>query len=643
MDIFSIQSAVIGGSMLLVAGLLCACYFVMGKVAYCGLARLVSRYTPYKPSLKLESSSIATMVFGLLVYLSLVLISKIIGLPWWFISLLPFVVALIFWRFLFYELRFFKWRKLISIQGGMLALWSCVVIYLGLSLFVVNQSIKTPWMNNYGDLTFHLGMIQSFLSHVDGLPEYHLFAGEQLSYPFFVNLWTASLVWPFSSLDVIPYAFALQWIMLWLVIYKSLGGMKNPILPWLLLLGGGTYFGVMSYPDKYSWQTINEGFPWTTFLSTIWVTQRSALFGAAMSLVCFSLLFKTKTSDSDRSLLQGNALLAGLILGLSPLVHTYFFMFSALFFGSKLLLSATLSMYSKRVQAPVLSGWLRFLNSGGDRLILLVVASLVAIVFFPLLLGKSGMMEFMYGWTVPLAGQDQPEHLLASVSMWLKNAWQWLLVWAILWCVIGRSLDLFILALLFILGSFLKIAVWEWDQIKVFLVIYVLFLAVWSCQSHPTWNRLQYLLGIVLCFPGGYELYRIVEEQPMYEVYSKQRVAYAKGVRSVVPASAIIATASSHNAAATLTGRRMFMGYPGTLASHKINYQAREHLMKTLPKLLSCKTVLDHPAVCPDYLLWSDEERRLWKRVPTQGFERVDIPKTDVSQPTNRVYKIIYP
>jgi hypothetical protein len=64
----------------------------------------------------------------------------------------------------------------------------------------------------------------------------------------------------------------------------------------------------------------------------------------------------------------------------------------------------------------------------------------------------------------------------------------------------------------------------------------------------------------------------------------------------------------------TLTGRRLYSGYAGTLSSHGIDgYQERAMFNKDLEKLISAASNrVDNEAVWPDYILWTEREARYW-------------------------------
>ena len=650
---------------LILAILVTFCQYIVGFVLLNGIRSLGAKYRfAYRDSL-LEAKTAVPLawIFGLAVHLALALLAKCLWLPWGVILALPFAIILAFlflWRdVVFRALNVFSLSLSATVHPTYL-IWLLFHIVIGSSLFFVSGDINTPWVNNYGDLTFHLGMIHHFTFVGDFPPQYHLYAGEKLSYPFFINFWSALLWWPSSHLVSLPWIFLWQWLLLWSVIFVFLNGKKTPIIPWVAVLGGGSYFAIISFPDSFSWSMINEGFPFTSWLSTIWVTQRSAMLGAAISLACVWLVLNAEQDreSTKRSADSGNAdlnlIVAGLLLGLMPLAHTHFFIFTALFVGLYIGLPAVwqtvLAFKQNKTSASEQKWWA---SSPWVQLYCVVAPALIAVVFFPLLMGKSGMVSLIPGWSIPMP-QTIAEGLSQSATMWLKNAWHWFFVVGIVWVFISRKIALSVLALLFVLGNFVKLAVWDWDQLKVFLAIFLLFLVVWSQSSLSIFKsqRLNVLasimLGVLLCVPGLYELSKVVEGQmeraspnefiSSYQVYDPAKIRMAEFIRAHTPQDAIIVSSSDHNAAATIAGRTMYMGYPGTLASHKINYQQRERVAKQLSLIASCRNYLKQDAIhCPDYVVWDRAAQNLWRNqnIPA-SFERI----TDSAYPGFVLYKV---
>lgn len=582
-----------------------------------------------KPDIKAVNYVPFIWLLGLLFHITFVFLLKSLGLPWPIAVYLPFVLQLFFLHNVRDAISIFNnsIRKIFTLP---FIAWLLVQLALAVSLFSAQDSIRTYWVNNYGDLAFHLGMIHHFTLQGDFPPDYHLYAGQTLSYPFFVNLWTAMLWWPGESLSALKGVFVVQWVLLWSCVYYFLSYRKAFFLPWVLLLGGGSYFAIIEQPQTYSWRLIGEGYPWTTWLSTIWVTQRSALMGLSCCLASCALVFNLHRFSKHGAM---HMAFAGIILGLMPLVHTHYFVFTSVFLGAYLFYSVLPLIFSRSF-ASAAKGYLSLIKHPASISFLsLFLPALVAVAFFPFLLGKSGMTSVMLGWSVPLQKPGW-ESVNTSFSMWMSNAGQWFIVFLALWWLTKKHLIFILLTLLFVVANVIKLAVWEWDQIKVFLVIFSIFAMVWSIYINDSeWNlktiALNTMFTLLLIGPGSYEVWRLWQAKENYEIYDKSKVALAKLIQETVPEKAIIASPTDHNSAATLSGRSLFMGYPGTLASHSIAYRSRENIHLNIHSLRFCKKRSDIDlALCPEYIVWDHSARKYWHRVtPGEGFEKIAVTK----------------
>ena len=482
-------------------------------------------------------------------------------------------------------------------------LWFTLVVCTGVTLFDSRAAIVTPWVNNYGDLTFHMGMITSFAKGGNMIPEYHLFPGVRLTYPFLLNLCTASLWWVTDSYQLLSFIFLLQWAFFWFLIYGVLSGDRNYLLPWALFWGGGTY----ALLGEYSWEYLNKGYPWTVFLSTIWVTQRTALAGVALGMTVFRLVLEACESDGRN---RDAFLFSGILLGLLPLVHAHSFMVTALVVGFYLLFSGNLvQVTAERLVVKPQEG------------AVFVLASLIACLFFPWLLGKSGMLSFTLGWTVGHPKATAVVHLVDAMLQWGRDAGVWLALLVAVGAFSKAYAATGALLLVFLLGNFVSTVQWEWDQIKIFVALYALFLALWSTREAPAARRLQYL-SLLLCLPALVEVGHIMQQGNNYVVYSAASMEVGRDIELLTEPDAIIAGAPDHNSPITLTGRRIYHGYEGTLSSHRLPFKERKEHMRSLKALAACAK---EASVCPDYLLWTTSERKYWKgQTPGRSFTHLE-------------------
>ncbi len=545
----------------------------------------------------------ACLCMGLLAHLTVSFFLLSLSIPWPAALLLP-LLPLVFAAGEFRKAAAFPELSLNFL------IWFAVVLALGASLFYAVNGIETPWANNYGDLAFHLGMITSFVFGDNFPPQYHIFPGERLSYPFMINLWSAALWHVLPSFKMLSLVFAFQWVLLWCMVFFLLNGNRYRMLPWALLFGGGSF----SVFEQYSWTLIEKGHPWTVFLTSLWVTQRSALFGAVVVLASLQVLYQAIENRQGARPPAAQISFSALLLALSPLVHAHVCMVGTVFalgliFGpllGRLLQKIRFIRLVFGAHAPDDLAW--FTRSA----VIFTASLLPGVVFLPWLLGKRGMASFMYGWiTGPAGDLDALHRLLAASQMWLTDALPVLLLVPALWLVTKKHLEFALLLMLFLLANFLKLVAWDWDQIKVFVSIYVIFLLVWSRQEKNAAYRLHYLC-LLLALPGLIEAGRILLKGENFTVFSKEAVKQAEAIRKVTPPRSIIAAAPEHNGPVVLTGRKLFFGYNGTLWSHGLKYEQREALMSSLPALCSCR-LQSLEKICPDYLLWRDAEQRYFK------------------------------
>ncbi len=547
------------------------------------------------------------VLLGLLLSLTSAFFLWHFGLPLPIATVAPFLFVVPFIRKTFARIRTIQFKP-----HPNLFLWLLTVFILGISLFEVTDGIQTPWTNNYGDLTFHLGMITSFVFGENRLPEYHLFAGESLSYPLFVNFWTASL-WSISPyFKTLPLIFQFQWLLVWTLAYLFLRGDRYWILPWAILFGGGSYL----YLGENSGQLIPKNVPWTVFMTTIWVPQRSALFGVATLLGALALFHDALRSEKTSQILL---IRSGILFALSPLTHTHFFLAGVLYAGGTLALRA-IFLSKSDIQ------WRE-----NAALVLSFAAPLLAtVIFLPWIVGKKGIISWSRGWitdtTIP-----EGERLLASTLSWLSASTSlvWLFSLVLLWAVSKRHYNLIACTAIFIAGNFVQLAVWEWDQLKLFLGLYIVGFALWSSLSDKR-AFYAHFIALGLLFPAVYEVKKVYSENQSYTVYTRDEVQIAIQVRrATTPEDIIIgATANNHNSLLTLAGRRMFYGYEGTLSSHGIDYGERQQIIGDLGKIAQCSRIYSNPRVCPDLLFWGDKEREFWKiGSPGEGyFQETGVP-----------------
>ncbi len=555
----------------------------LGRVVASGLFWLEERLFAGAPAIE-RWNGVHCLLLGLLSYLLLAFLLRLCTVPWAGAALLPYLLALAQVPAAYREVLTLRPKADLNA-----VIWFLVVLLFGANLFQATDNISTRWVNNYGDLTFHLGMITSFVLGDNTAPEYHLYPGLRLSYPFLVNLWSASLWWIAPRFDLLSLIFAYQWVFLWAVLYHFLRGCRFCVLPWAVLFGGGSYFAL----GQNSGPLIEKGVPWTSFLTTIWVTQRSALFGIAILVAV--LWFLLGQEHQRRAVFR-----AGILFALAPLVHVHALLTGILFCGVLLLFRA-IDQFCKN------ASW----KPAAINVAVFTLALTPSLLFLPWITGKSGMAGFVLGWLPGPGTSSGFARLFESIKIWGSGAWPMFVVVSFLWFSTKAHRQFFTWLVLFFFFNFVKLAAWEWDQIKIFISLYVILLAIWAQQTRRIFIYLQ-IPALVLLVPSIFEVWKALSTTKAYEVYSAEAVKQASAIVKNTPPHAIIAAKPDHNTLLTLTGRRIYLGYIGTLASHSIAYQQREAILNDFYSLVNCRKE-EREQVCPQYLLWSHAEEQFWK------------------------------
>lgn len=497
-----------------------------------------------------------------------------------------------------------------------------LVLFFDRAIIINEQGIFTGGSNNLGDLPFHLGAIYAFTEGANFPPDNPNFAGVKFTYPFVADLITAM----FMKLGVgvreamlvqnVGWAFSLLVILERLVLKLVGDAFAAKLAPVLLFLSGGLgfvaffgdYFGQAKSLFELLWNlskdyTIGDQFRWGNSLTTLFLTQRSLLLGMPIALIAIAAIWRTFKRDEDEA---GDEkvtyeqllpfVLVGLAAGILPLIHVH-----------SLVVLFVVGLFALGFKPH---RWRE----------LLAFAFGTAIVAIPLLLWSmtgsatrtSEFIGFHFGW-------DKRDNNF--LWFWLKNTGLLFpllvagifLVWNSVRPVADAAktkkkptkaereadavaikasptLLLFYIpiAVLFVVSNVLKLAPWEWDNIKILIYWYVMslpFVALaiaWLWRRSAGWKAVAAATVLVLTMSGGLDVWRTLSGQINYRVFEPDAVTVANRIRASTRPDAVVLNAPTYNSAVVLSGRSSFMRYSGHLGSHGIDYKPREEDLKTI-------------------------------------------------------------
>ncbi|MGN0754586.1 MAG: hypothetical protein ACI4ME_09005 [Aristaeellaceae bacterium] len=213
--------------------------------------------------------------------------------------------------------------------------------------------------STYGDLAMHMSFVTS-LKNAAFPPDYSIFPGMQLSYPFLTDSLSTTFSlfgWSLQAALSVPGTLMMALCYMGVMIFarEMTIGRKTVILAALLFflngglgflydfdLAGGTeadgtltlWTRIESILQGYYTTPTNQPIPnnlrWSNVIADLMLPQRTLLGGWCMVIPCFYLLFTTFTGERREGKNLRPVILLGLWGGALPLIHTHSFVALAL-------------------------------------------------------------------------------------------------------------------------------------------------------------------------------------------------------------------------------------------------------------------------------------------------------------------------
>lgn len=450
------------------------------------------------------------------------------------------------WRFRKEE-RLFPEVKLIP------GLFYGFVIFAGLQhflylLFYNRHGLRTLHLNNFGDLAMHIQYIRN-LAGADFWPENPGFAGSLLRYPLGMDLYNA--LWEAVGVPIDSHLFVVG-----IAMTVAAVSMLHRWMGWLgvgafFLNGGLVNWKALYYGRLFDFQ--NEA-AWKNFLLSLWITQRGFLFAIPAGVYVIKMV--TEVLVEQRSLSRQEKVACAVLWSGLAWFHLHTFFILSLALGSCILLY--------RKFRPLLG-----------ILIPVAFAGLVFGLFSTSGLSQVKVFRIQWGW---VAGNAK------FYVFWLTNLGPWLLLAAAtIYFVFKEEYSRFrgmaiVYICLFIVFTFVIVAPWDWDNIKVLLWLYLLIVSlswkIWLSRLQPA---AAFLTGCILLIPGAISvLSSLPGNNEGAQVYQTAELSEAKAALRDLDRDAVLAVLPIPNHPAMFWGVRVAEGYPGHMWSHGIDSTERE-------------------------------------------------------------------
>jgi hypothetical protein len=501
------------------------------------------------------------------------------------------------------------------------------------AMLETKDGIFTGGSQNLGDLPFHLGAIFSFTEGNNFPPANPSFANAKFTYPFLADFVTACFVKIGANVreamlvQNVFLGFSLVVLLEKFTRLLTNNKRAGKIAPLLLLFSGGLGF-VWFFKDYWNgpqsfWEilwklpqdyTIGEKFRWGNSLVVLFLTQRSLLFGMPLTLIALMKIWEIFRANN----LQANNLEAekgsggeketenpetskttGEVDEGEKVASSDSLLFSSFLVG---LLAGTLVLIHVHslVVLFVVCAFLFFFKFENWRAWTAFGVGVSIIAVPELLWSLTGSASNLSKFIEPHFGWDSKDENF--IKFWAKNIGLFVpvLVAGLLLIMTRRSetdrppaveadprsedLLIFYLpfAFLFLISNTVKLAPWEWDNIKVLIYWFVgslpfaaLALA-WAWEKGAALKAAAAACFVALTLAGALDVWRTISGQINYKVFDKDAVKIAGLIKQKTAPNALFLNAPTYNSAVVLTGRRSLMRYNGHLSSYGIDYEPRE-------------------------------------------------------------------
>jgi hypothetical protein len=423
--------------------------------------------------------------------------------------------------------------------------------HFGWMLYAVNGSLRTLSLNNYGDLPLHVNYIRFFAGGAPFPPLNPIFPSEPLFYPLGMDLYNA--LWESVGVPTASHLFVVGMFcfIASVQVLRAWGG-------WLAVGGVFLNGGLLAFAE--------QALAWKNLFLAVFITQRGVLFALPVGVLLLHAARRSLRGDVELSPNQRRLL--GLLWGALALFHLHAFLIVSL------ILVGLAFIHGDRRHLPLARTVLAWAVPLGTACILYSTQWFM----------KGAVVHWRWGW---MSGEEGvAAFLITNFGFWI------LAIGAAVVVLVRRRMTADVLEWLLAFGLFalflnLMVAPWDWDNIKVLMWPYVLWLGVsWRALAAlpPAARRLvEPVCAVVLLLSGATMVGRTFDDAPQApSLVTLSAYAKTAGAVATVPRSAVFAAAQTPDHALAWLGRTRALGYEGHLWSHGVNSAAATQDLRAL-------------------------------------------------------------
>ena len=450
--------------------------------------------------------------------------------------------------------------------------------------------------STFGDLAMHLGFAESLYQQGMFPPEYSIYPGQSLNYPFLVDAASASL--RFFGLNLRAAVIVPSTVMLflvfwgfWLLADRLIKKRAPTVMAWLLFIANGG-FGFVYFLGKYKFSDIFTGYyttptnlvgediRWVNVICDMLIPQRTTMAGWCVLLAAVFLLITALEKVTAGESARREFLILSVTAGAMPMIHTHSFLalgiLSAVWFFCALPVARKNAAVAALIKGYVLYG--------------AVCLALAAPQFFRWTMNsvESGnLLKWNLGWVAGANG---------ALNNWL---WFYIVNCGIVFIAMfpmlpflrGQRLRLFLgAAAIFIVSNLVAFQPNLYDNNK---LLYVWFMITDILVCQWLWEILESLhrrapralLAGVIVFLGTFSGLLSMGREAIsgYQLFSEKQVAAAEFIAENTPPESVFLTATSHtNPVCVLAGRNIVCGSSLYLYFHGVDYTQRENQVRLM-------------------------------------------------------------